>query len=75
MMISFAKTSFLRLDPFDFDGKAVSAQGDCSWEVIVLFFGENVLNIGQILRSPSRNLRFRSRSLAKISKEDKRSEV
>ena len=24
-----------RLDPFDFDGVAVSAQGDCSWEIFI----------------------------------------
>lgn len=25
----------MKLDPFDFDGRAVFAQGDCSWEDIL----------------------------------------
>ena len=33
-----------RVYPFDYDGKAVSAQGDCSWEVIVAFgYGSKML--------------------------------
>ena len=37
---------------------STASQGDCSWEVtIIFFFGKDGLNIGQILRSPSRNLR------------------
>ncbi len=28
-----AKIALQKLDPFDFDGVAVFAQGDCSWEV------------------------------------------
>ena len=36
-MISFAKIALQRLDPFDFDGDTVYAQGDCYWKVIVAF--------------------------------------
>ena len=32
VIILFAKTSLLKLDPFDYDGFTVFAQGDCSWE-------------------------------------------
>ena len=34
-IISLALIALQKLDPFDFDGVAVSAQGDCSWEGLV----------------------------------------
>ena len=36
-IILFALTALQRLDPFDFDGVAVFAQGDCDWEDFVAF--------------------------------------
>ncbi|EFM25692.1 hypothetical protein HMPREF9225_0677 [Peptoniphilus duerdenii ATCC BAA-1640] len=34
-IIHLPKLGPMKLDPFDFDGRAVFAQGDCSWEDIL----------------------------------------